>query len=63
VLHEQLGRASDLPTNVRLGWKWLTAKNATAYYKAVQALINGVKSFIEHAPKKETLRIRTIQKI
>jgi hypothetical protein len=42
VLYEQLGRASDLPTNVRLGWKWLAAKNATAYYKAVKALINGV---------------------
>jgi len=26
------GRLKALPSNIRLGWKWLTMANTTAYY-------------------------------
>ncbi len=42
-----LGEASDLPANIRLGWRGLPVTNTLAYYKNLQ--ITAIISFIEQA--------------
>jgi len=44
------GYAPALPSNIRLGWKWLRVTSTLAYY--VAELITAVKSIVEQAAGK-----------
>ncbi len=46
-LHSK-GRVLALPTNISLGWKWLTLTNTLAYYAT--EFITAVKSFMVQGP-------------
>ena len=45
---QSYGRLLDLPSNIRLGWKWIEVANTLAYYKTTT--ITAVKGFIVQAP-------------
>jgi hypothetical protein len=47
------GRALTLPTNIRLGWKWLAVANTLAYYN--MGTITSLKSFNVQAPGEASL--------